>query len=236
MPPKGPWQLRHLVAVAAFCAAHASLSAQTDSTPEAQAVRAARCADARAACAGRARASRAVGARAARGAGRRFAGGGARGRRATPPLPATPTFKRWSRPSSAIRRSSPSSAPTAVEFDLSPRALVALKSAGVSEPVIEAMIAAEASGKRTAPPEPTSAELAETQASVEYARLTQMIERVGRAAGSGREGASRARAAGVARRSRAARVADSRRPTARRSRRRSRKSRSRAAAAGAASA
>jgi hypothetical protein len=63
-----------------------------------------------------------------------------------------------------------------VQFDLSPRALVALKTAGVSEQVIEAMIAAEAEKSGAADPEPTSAELAETQASVEYARLTQMIE------------------------------------------------------------
>jgi hypothetical protein len=65
----------------------------------------------------------------------------------------------------------------AVAFDVSPRALVALKSAGVSEQVIEAMLAAEAA-KSAAQPEPTSAELAETQASLEYARLTQMIEQL----------------------------------------------------------
>ena len=39
-----------------------------------------------------------------------------------------------------------------VQFDLSPRALVALKSGGVSERVIEAMIAAEAEKKRAAVP------------------------------------------------------------------------------------
>ncbi len=66
----------------------------------------------------------------------------------------------------------------AIEFDLSPRALVALKNAGVSEAVIEAMIAAESADERPAQPEPTSAELAETQASLEYARLTQMIEQL----------------------------------------------------------
>ena len=65
-----------------------------------------------------------------------------------------------------------------VDFDLSPRALVALKGAGVSEPVIEAMIAAEAAQERRPEPEPTAAELAETQASVEYARLTGMIEQL----------------------------------------------------------
>jgi hypothetical protein len=66
----------------------------------------------------------------------------------------------------------------AVAFDLSPRALVALKNAGVSEPVIEAMIAAEAEKKRASSPEPTSAQIAETQASVEYAKLTAMIDRL----------------------------------------------------------
>jgi hypothetical protein len=65
-----------------------------------------------------------------------------------------------------------------VRFDLSPRALVALKGAGVSEQVIEAMIAAEAEKRSAAAPEPTSAQIAETQASVEYAKLTQMIERL----------------------------------------------------------
>jgi hypothetical protein len=65
-----------------------------------------------------------------------------------------------------------------VAFDLSPRALVALKTAGVSETVIEAMIAAEAAKERAEEPEPTRAELAETQASVEYARLTEMIEQL----------------------------------------------------------
>jgi hypothetical protein len=63
-------------------------------------------------------------------------------------------------------------------FDLSPRALVALKSAGVSEQIIEAMLAAEAEKKRAAEPEPTLTQLAETQASVEYAKLTEMIERL----------------------------------------------------------
>jgi hypothetical protein len=68
-----------------------------------------------------------------------------------------------------------------VQFDLSPRALVALKGAGVSEPVIEAMIAAEAAKQSPATPalpEPTTAQLAETQASLEYARLSAMIEQL----------------------------------------------------------
>jgi hypothetical protein len=65
-----------------------------------------------------------------------------------------------------------------VAFDLSPRALVALKSAGVSEQVIEAMLVAEEEQQRAAEPEPTAAQLAETQASVEYAKLTEMIERL----------------------------------------------------------
>ena len=66
----------------------------------------------------------------------------------------------------------------AVAFDVSPRALVALKSAGVSEQVIEAMLAAEAAKASAVEPEPTSAQLVETQASVEYARLTEMIEQL----------------------------------------------------------
>ncbi len=72
-----------------------------------------------------------------------------------------------------------------VQFDLSPRALVALKSGGVSERVIEAMIAAEAEKKRAAVPasaEPVAPVApvapAETPASPEYARLTQMIEQL----------------------------------------------------------
>jgi hypothetical protein len=63
-----------------------------------------------------------------------------------------------------------------VQFDLSPRALVALKGAGVSEQVIEAMLAAEAKKKEAA--EPELAATAETQASLEYAKLTQMIEQL----------------------------------------------------------
>jgi hypothetical protein len=65
-----------------------------------------------------------------------------------------------------------------VQFDLSPRALVALKGAGVSEQVIEAMIAAEGEKNGAVDPEPPRAELAETQASLEYARLTEMIEQL----------------------------------------------------------
>jgi hypothetical protein len=65
-----------------------------------------------------------------------------------------------------------------VAFDLSPRALVALKRAGVSERVIAAMIDAVEAQNRPAEPEPSRAELAETQASIEYARLTQMIEQL----------------------------------------------------------
>ena len=65
-----------------------------------------------------------------------------------------------------------------VEFDVSPRALVSLKNAGVSEHVIEAMLAAATGEKQTEEPEPTTAEAAETQASVEYAKLTQMIEQL----------------------------------------------------------
>jgi hypothetical protein len=63
-----------------------------------------------------------------------------------------------------------------VQFDVSPRALVALKSAGVSEEVIEAMIAAEEERRSAA--EPELAATAETQASLEYEKLTQMIEQL----------------------------------------------------------
>lgn len=66
----------------------------------------------------------------------------------------------------------------AVAFDLSPRALVALNGAGVSEEVIAAMIEAEEAANVPEEIEPTSAELAETQASIEYARLTEMIEQL----------------------------------------------------------
>ncbi|HSC16871.1 MAG TPA: hypothetical protein VLI71_17210 [Gammaproteobacteria bacterium] len=65
-----------------------------------------------------------------------------------------------------------------VEFDLSPRALVALKNAGVSEHVIEAMLAAATGERETQEPEPTVAQPAETQASIEYAKLTEMIEQL----------------------------------------------------------
>jgi hypothetical protein len=63
-----------------------------------------------------------------------------------------------------------------VEFDLSPRALVALKGAGVSDTVIEAMVAAEAEQKRAA--EPELAVTPETQASLEYTKLSEMIEQL----------------------------------------------------------
>jgi hypothetical protein len=66
----------------------------------------------------------------------------------------------------------------AVEFDLSPRALVALKSAGVAEPVIEAMLAAAAEDKRPAEQELAPAQPVEAQASVDYAKLTEMIEQL----------------------------------------------------------
>ena len=66
----------------------------------------------------------------------------------------------------------------AVAFDLSPRALVALNAAGVSEQVIAAMVEAEEAQNLPEELEPTSAELAETQASLEYARLTEMIEQL----------------------------------------------------------
>jgi hypothetical protein len=69
-----------------------------------------------------------------------------------------------------------------VAFDLSPRALVALKSAGVSEQVIEAMLAAEEEEQRAAEPEPTAAQLAETQASVDPAPRAYLVQRADRVA------------------------------------------------------
>jgi len=59
-------------------------------------------------------------------------------------------------------------------FDVSPRALVALKSAGVSEAVIGAMLAAEADKNRHAPAEPA----ASPQQAAELAKLSAMIERL----------------------------------------------------------
>ncbi len=64
-----------------------------------------------------------------------------------------------------------------VEFDLSPRALVALKAAGVSEPVIEAMLAAGSEKNRAVEPAAAVAP-GETQPSAEYAKLTEMIEQL----------------------------------------------------------
>ena len=97
------------------------------------------------------------------------------------------------------------------------------------------MIAAEAETSVPRSRSPTSAELAETQASLEYARLTQMIEQLAAKQEEAEKATARARGAGVARGSRAARVAYPAERTAPRLRRRSRRSRSRAAA-GAASA
>jgi hypothetical protein len=77
-----------------------------------------------------------------------------------------------------------------VEFDLSPRALVALKAAGVSEPVIEAMLAASAEKNRAVEPAAAAAP-GETQASAEYAKLTEMIEQLA----ARQEAAERARRA-----------------------------------------
>lgn len=65
------------------------------------------------------------------------------------------------------------------EYDLSPRALVALKSAGVSERVIEAMVAAETAEQRAAQPAPVAADPpASVETTPEYAKLTEMIDRL----------------------------------------------------------
>jgi hypothetical protein len=67
-------------------------------------------------------------------------------------------------------------------FDISPRSLVALKSAGVSERVIEAMLEAEAANDYGASeneePEQAAAAAAAAQAAQEYAKLTEMVERL----------------------------------------------------------
>jgi hypothetical protein len=69
-------------------------------------------------------------------------------------------------------------AANSVTFDVSPRALVELKSAGVSESVIEAMLAAEAEKKRAAELDAASDAPTETAASQEFAKLSEMIERL----------------------------------------------------------
>ncbi len=68
----------------------------------------------------------------------------------------------------------------ATRFDVSPRALVGLKSAGVSEKVIEAMLAAETAKKQpaAAPLPPPVSEPAAPQGSEEFAKLSAMIDRL----------------------------------------------------------
>jgi hypothetical protein len=71
-----------------------------------------------------------------------------------------------------------------MRFDISPRALVALKEAGVSEKVIEAMLAAETSSRRAeaeasrAPPAIATAAGTAPPPSAEFVRLSAMIERL----------------------------------------------------------
>lgn len=64
-------------------------------------------------------------------------------------------------------------------FDVSPRALVALKAAGVSERVIEAMLE-DVAAKKDAPPEEVASadDAAAALAAQEYAKLTEMVERL----------------------------------------------------------
>jgi hypothetical protein len=62
-------------------------------------------------------------------------------------------------------------------FDVAPRALVALKNSGVSEAVIEAMLAAETAKKQTAAPA-RETELAAPKPSEEFTKLSAMIERL----------------------------------------------------------
>jgi len=71
-------------------------------------------------------------------------------------------------------------AANATRFDVSPRALVALKGAGVSERVIEAMLAAETAKKQSAaaPQALPVSEPAAPQPSEEFAKLSAMIDRL----------------------------------------------------------
>jgi hypothetical protein len=73
-------------------------------------------------------------------------------------------------------------AANATQFDVSPRALVALKNAGVSETVIEAMLAAETAKKQPTAVESVRQSEAEAARSPlpaeELAKLTEMIERL----------------------------------------------------------
>jgi hypothetical protein len=63
-------------------------------------------------------------------------------------------------------------------FDVAPRALVALKGAGVSERVIEAMLAAETAKKQAAVPAARGTEPAAPKPSEEFTKLSAMIERL----------------------------------------------------------
>jgi hypothetical protein len=63
-------------------------------------------------------------------------------------------------------------------FDVAPRALVALKAAGVSERVIEAMLAAETAKRQGAVPAARGTEPATPQPSEEFTKLSAMIERL----------------------------------------------------------
>jgi hypothetical protein len=63
-------------------------------------------------------------------------------------------------------------------FDVAPRALVALKSAGVSERVIEAMLAAETAKRQAAVPAARDTEPAAPKPSEEFTKLSAMIERL----------------------------------------------------------
>lgn len=177
MPPQGRWQLKHLIAVAASFAAQASLCAQQDAVheaPPASEPLAAETPDLRAPEGPEALSEPELELPEAQ---------------ELEPLPAAepaalsePAVTGNAEIQAMVEAGFGDSTIIAVigandvDFDLSPRALVALKGAGVSEPIIEAMIAAQTKQEAPVEPEPTSAELAETQASIEYAKLTQMIE------------------------------------------------------------
>jgi hypothetical protein len=119
--PTGHWQLRPLVAAAAFCAAPASLSAQTHAPPEGEALEP-----------------------------------------SALEQPASGGIGNGDIEAMVAAEFSDSTiiaviGANAVQFDLAPRALVALKGAGVSEHVIAAMIEAEAPKERIEEVEPTAA-------------------------------------------------------------------------------
>jgi hypothetical protein len=146
--PKGPWQSRTFLAFAALCAAHASVRAQELETPSEP--------------------TQSI--------------EGLPVPSPDPPDGESAGIRNADVQAMAEAQFSESTIIAAieandVEFDLSPRALVALKTAGVSEPVIEAMLAAGSEKNRAVEPAAAAAPV-ETQPSADYAKLTEMIEQL----------------------------------------------------------